>query len=139
MWWAHSQKGQPPDNWHPLNIHATTVAEKAACFASAFGSADCAAAAGMLHDLGKASPAFQAYLLHENGIDNAWTQANYQGRSEHAWVGACITDQRMTRPHFPLGRPLAYVVDGHHAGLPDWQAADEGTASLRYHLSEKQP
>lgn len=41
----------------------------AGTFAKEFNSADWAYTAGILHDLGKAHPDFQAYLLRENGIN----------------------------------------------------------------------
>lgn len=60
MIWAHSIKDSPPDQWQPLDQHLHNVSERAAKFAAPFLSADWAALAGLLHDIGKASDALQA-------------------------------------------------------------------------------
>ncbi len=52
---------------HELNDHLTGVASIAAGFASEFGNADWAMAAGMLHDLGKYNPRWQDYIRKSNG------------------------------------------------------------------------
>lgn len=52
---------------HDLNEHLNGVATIAAGFASEFGNADWAMAAGMLHDLGKFNPRWQEYLRMSNG------------------------------------------------------------------------
>lgn len=52
---------------HDLNEHLIGVATIAAGFASEFGNADWAMAAGMLHDLGKFNPRWQEYLRKSNG------------------------------------------------------------------------
>ena len=52
---------------HDLNEHLNGVATIAAGFASEFGNADWAMAAGMLHDLGKFNPRWQEYLRKSNG------------------------------------------------------------------------
>ncbi|MEE9905231.1 MAG: CRISPR-associated endonuclease Cas3'' [Chlorobium sp.] len=52
---------------HELNEHLIGVATIAAGFASEFGNADWAMAAGMLHDLGKFNPRWQEYLRMSNG------------------------------------------------------------------------
>jgi CRISPR-associated endonuclease/helicase Cas3 len=108
-------------------------------YAAPFQSSEWAAAAGILHDIGKASDSFQAYLRWENGLCDEWTKKNYQGRSEHAWAGACHAEKRLSKSRLPLGRPLAYALDGHHGGLADWHTADAGQTALKYHLSEKTP
>lgn len=57
MFYAHS--GEP---WEPLADHLHDVAERAASFASAFGAAEEARLAGLLHDLGKYSELFSLRL-----------------------------------------------------------------------------
>ena len=60
MVYAHSPNndGRP----HDLVEHLTCVAKMAAEFAGKFGAADFGYWAGLWHDLGKFSPAFQDYL-----------------------------------------------------------------------------
>ena len=57
--YAHSREGKPPEEWQKLEDHLHAVAEKARDFASVFHSGDWAWNAGWLHDLGKATNAFQ--------------------------------------------------------------------------------
>ena len=117
--YAHSKKGVPCEQWQTLRAHAEAVAELAAGFAEPFRSSEAARLVGKVHDAGKSHPAFQAYLRG-------------QGPGHpHAADGAKWLDT-----HIPaLGRLLAYMVDGHHAGLPD----GEGDAtSLTSHLCKAQ-
>lgn len=84
----------------PLDIHLRNVAEKAAAFAAAFGGADEARVAGLIHDLGKFRDEFQSYIRKERGggMD-----------THHAIYGAALA--------FKKGWPCAFAVAGHHAGL----------------------
>ncbi|MGB0132093.1 CRISPR-associated endonuclease Cas3'' [Chlorobium sp.] len=52
---------------HELNDHLAAVASIATGFASEFGNADWAMAAGLLHDLGKYNPRWQDYIRKSNG------------------------------------------------------------------------
>ncbi len=92
--------------------HLEGTARLAGQFAAAFDAQQTAELAGMLHDIGKYSDAFQKRLLN-GGIkvdhSTAGAQAAYQRKNFYA----------------------AFAIAGHHAGLPDGgnrnDSADEGT------------
>ena len=60
---AHSLP-EPHDRseWEPLADHLRAVGDMAASFGEAFGAGPAARAAGLLHDIGKASAAYQRYI-----------------------------------------------------------------------------
>ena len=127
--YAHSKENAQQDQWHPLEAHLRDTAEKAHEFAESWGTGDWAWNAGWLHDLGKADSIFQGYLRRENGLDDAGYDS---GRVNHSSAGAACAEDRLKL----VGRVLAYLVAGHHAGLPDWYPADTGNAALQIRLGE---
>jgi CRISPR-associated endonuclease/helicase Cas3 len=66
-YFAHSGRNSDKSDWQHLNDHAICVARLAADFASAFGLGRGAYLAGLLHDLGKYTRAFQNRLSGDNG------------------------------------------------------------------------
>lgn len=128
--YAHSKKGEPPVNWQPLEEHSGNVAKWAAIFAETFCSQDWAYNVGLLHDLGKADSSFQGYLIRENGLDDFDYDS---GRVNHSSAGAAFAEEKLG-PF--VGRVLAYIAAGHHAGLPDWYPAETGNAALSIRLKE---
>jgi CRISPR-associated endonuclease/helicase Cas3 len=102
---AHSLPGVPDETkWEPLDEHLRAVGARAGTFAAAFGLTKWGEAAGVLHDIGKNSDAFQAYI---------------RGRSaspDHSTAGA-IEARKSYGPQ--AGRILAFTIAGHHAGLSD--------------------
>lgn len=96
-WLAHLQES---GQGQTVEEHLQGTAARAAKFAAAFNAEAWGAAAGMLHDIGKCSEAFQKRL---NGAPD---------RVDHATAGAQEAQK--------MGcLPLAFVVAGHHGGLPD--------------------
>ncbi|MGR9107381.1 MAG: CRISPR-associated helicase Cas3' [Gammaproteobacteria bacterium] len=101
---------------HDLCDHLMKVAQLAAYFAKEIGE-DWAELAGRWHDLGKYRPAFQAYIQKESGYDpDAHVSGEYSRKTAHASTGAVYASQQG-----PWGRVLAYLIAGHHAGLPDYE------------------
>lgn len=86
--------------------HATQVANLAGKFASEFGDVEQAKILGLLHDIGKCSPAGQ---LRMHALTNE--------RVEHASAGAELLGN--SRNNNPYGYLLSYCIAGHHTGLPD--------------------
>ncbi len=115
---------------HSLEDHLRGVAALAESFAAAFDSGDWAKLAGLWHDLGKYRPAFQRYIRGASGYDAHIETA--PGRVDHSTAGAMYAIQRMNG----LGRILAYLIAGHHAGLPDWQSAEAPASSLARRLQQ---
>ena len=90
----------------PFNEHAVNVASLASEFAKEFRGSDQAYALGLLHDIGKCSPAGQRRI---RGIS--------PDKVEHAAAGAEVLGSNIKEN--PFGYLLAYCIAGHHAGLPD--------------------
>ena len=112
---AHTLPGQPEETWQPLETHLRGVADLAAAFADAFGSRDWGYVAGLWHDLGKYSPAFQEYL-RKSGSEAHEGEA--LGKVDHSTAGA-----QHAVVHLPvLGHLLAFALAGHHSGLLDSQS-----------------
>ncbi len=120
--YAHSLPGRPPEAWQPLEEHLENVARLARSFAEPFGAGDWAHLAGLWHDLGKFSEAFQRYLRrHPEGdyhADELGLDGDRDGpgrRTDHTTAGA----QHAVNALPVLGHLLAYPIAGHHAGLLD--------------------
>lgn len=114
---AHALEGQPIGEWEPLSDHLAAVSLQAAAFAAVFGWAEAGRAAGMLHDIGKCSAAFQAYISTPKN-----EAAGGRRGPDHSTAGA-----RAATELYPglLGRLLAFAIAGHHAGLADAKELDQ--------------
>src|SRR5260221_3659438 len=106
--WAHSpnETGQP----EPLIEHLELVAALCEQFAGRFGAGSWGRTAGLLHDTGKFSREFQAYI---RGLTPGATV-------DHSTAGAQYVHQHLGQ----VGKLLAYVIAGHHGGLLDYHGTD---------------
>lgn len=127
--YAHSKANTPQNQWHPLEEHLRSTADNACHFAEAWNSGAWAYNAGLLHDLGKSDSRFQGYLLRCNELDDSDYDS---GRVNHSSAGASCAEDGIK----PFGRILAYLVAGHHAGLPDWHSSESANAALSIRLEE---
>jgi len=100
--YAHSIEGKPEQEWETLEAHSLRVADAARQRGDRFGAGDLAKALGLLHDLGKAKPDFQAKL---RGARN---------NTAHSGEGARVLYERDD-----FSRVLAVIVAGHHGRLLD--------------------
>lgn len=114
---AHTAVSGDSIRLHGLLDHLTGTAQLAREFADKFGAGEWAELAGLWHDLGKYSEAFQRYLA--TSIADDPHVAETAGRVDHATAGA----QHAVRRIDVLGHLLAHVIAGHHTGLLDSIAA----------------
>lgn len=127
VFYAHSLEGRPPEEWQRLEVHLAQVAEMASGYASVFDSADWAKVVGVLHDLGKANRAFQEYLKKAQGLDaSEYDSGDGSRHPNHSGVGAILAHEKW--PHL-IGKTVAYIIAGHHAGIPDWFGARDSLPS----------
>ncbi|MDF1586921.1 CRISPR-associated helicase Cas3' [Marinimicrococcus flavescens] len=103
-----------------MATHLTAVAARAAAFGQPFRAGKLAEAAGLLHDVGKVSARFQAYLRGQ------------AASTDHSTAGAQLAVQRYDRR---LGKLLAYAVAGHHSGLADGVSGENSCLSERLRKS----
>lgn len=112
-YYAHSGNNPDKSDWQLLPDHLKKVSCIAAENARYFGASMLAETAGLLHDIGKYTEAFAKRL--EGGK-----------RVDHATAGSKIAIKRWGR----LGKLLAYIIAGHHAGLANGIDAGENRSTL---------
>ncbi|MEE9319531.1 MAG: CRISPR-associated helicase Cas3' [Granulosicoccus sp.] len=115
---------------HWLEDHLLATAKLAGKFAEPFESSDWSECAGLWHDLGKYSADFQNYIKSVSGYDEDAHIEGGKGRVDHSAAGAihAVVNLGMS------GRIIAYLIAGHHAGLPDWYKLEGSTGGV---LSER--
>lgn len=130
---AHIKLGCGDDNWehHVLDEHLREVATLAAHFSTPFAPPAWAFRTGLWHDLGKYQPEFQQYIRSTSGFDAHIETA--PGKVKHAIAGAIHGVDSCG----PYGRLLAYLIAGHHAGLPDWHPDDAPGSALSQELRDE--
>lgn len=107
-YYAHSTDNPDKSDWQTLEDHLQGVAKLAEEFASVFGAGEWGYNAGLLHDVGKANAQFIKRL---EGSPKRVNHSTYGARQAQQLTGK-------------LGLLLAYVVAGHHGGLPDGGAQE---------------
>lgn len=110
-YYAHSGSPEDHSDWQPLREHLIAVGQGAADRARAACPEDqvltqTAAAAGLLHDLGKYQPEWQNYLEEV-------AHGRPAGMIPHAIYGAAWAVYQLQN------QAIAWAVAGHHAGLYD--------------------
>lgn len=140
-YYAHSLNNadgtsRPVVEWEPLYTgdgkgHLEKVAKLAGEFASKFGAEEWGYLAGLWHDLGKYSNAFQAFI--STGLGNDACAETLHGRVDHSTAGAQHARATLGQG---VGDLLAYVIAGHHAGLAD-AFSSAGQSGLRDRLKRQ--
>jgi CRISPR-associated endonuclease/helicase Cas3 len=132
QFYAHSTDSIETSDWQLLDTHLENVGKRAGRFADCFGGKDWAESIGKIHDLGKGSCSWQAYLRHVTGVVDEFIKY-YDGHPTHAFTGA----QLLYNLSKDTGKLLSYCIAGHHSGLPNW--SDVSKAALKDRLSQKYP
>ncbi|AGF80047.1 CRISPR-associated helicase, Cas3 family [Desulfocapsa sulfexigens DSM 10523] len=118
---------------HYLKEHLQGVSLYAGNFSKSFFNSDWGRAAGLLHDLGKGSSEFQEYIRKVTGFECDGYVRNVPGHGpNHSSHGAVWANENLQGP----GRVFAYLIAGHHAGLPDWQNEIGGGGCLSTRLTK---
>lgn len=129
---AHVRKNKD-GTWaapHLLLEHLDGTATLTATYAAKFNSEKWGKAAGLAHDAGKGRVVWQKYLQLKSGYDEEAHLEGKIGKIPHAIHGAKLIEELLGKG---FGRPLAYCIAGHHAGLPDWSSAEgAGRSSLQF-------
>lgn len=125
-YYAHSDptgRGPEEGGWQLLSEHLEETAKLARQFADAFGAGDWGYLAGLWHDAGKYSDEFQAML--KNSCD---AHIEQKSRVDHSTYGA---QRAISIWPGGEGKTLAYVLAGHHAGIPDGDSSGDSCLSKR--------
>lgn len=116
---------------HDIKDHLRGVAKIAKKFAAKFSCKDWLEAAALLHDMGKGSEAFQNKIKLSSGYDPEAHIKDGEGQAPHSTHGA-VWAYHKWGPH--IGKVLAYLIAGHHGGLPDWTHTIGIGGNLEYRL-----
>lgn len=106
-YYAHSGSSPDKSDWQTYEEHSSNVAAMAEAYARAFGAAELGYLAGLHHDDGKLTRAFQRRL---------------EGRAErvdHSTAGGSVIRRLIPRDTGIEGSLLAPLILGHHGGVPN--------------------
>ncbi|MGE3298404.1 MAG: CRISPR-associated helicase Cas3' [Porticoccaceae bacterium] len=133
---AHVRGGSDP--YQSLESHLLGVASLCAEFAAKLGMSAQGELIGLIHDLGKYSASFQAYLQSATGLLNQDEDEDYvdavslKGKIDHSTSGAQLIWQTLTNEG-PAGTLAAQIlslcVASHHSGLIDCLAMSAGQSA----------
>jgi len=129
---ARSVERDGRTDFQNLEEHLRGVAALCSDETARFGCRRIGELLGLWHDLGKYSDEFQSYLKASS--DPEATTEGLRGKVNHSSAGAIHAAQALPT----IGRLLAYVIAGHHRGLPDWNTEEHPAASLSARLKERQ-
>jgi CRISPR-associated endonuclease/helicase Cas3 len=119
IFYAHSVPDRDKRQWQPLAEHLRSVAEEAGARGAKFGARNAAAFAGLMHDLGKYSLAFQRRL------EGAGEKVDHStAGAQQVVLAAADRDSKI------IAKAIAHAIAGHHAGLPD-TIGDEASLNTR--------
>lgn len=107
MFYAHSTDNVSRLDWEPLSDHLDSVATLAQTYGSPLGLGNLCKVAGLFHDIGKYSQAFQRRLTGASE------------RVDHSTAGAALVGMLADKRDAVFSELIAYAIAGHHAGLPD--------------------
>lgn len=133
--YAHTDPENPeklPEHggrWHLLKDHLEGTAKLSQKFAAAFGAGDWGYLAGLWHDSGKYSLEFQKRLRSSSDA-----HIEQHDRVDHSTYGAQMAASKWNTGE---GKTLAYIIAGHHGGLPEGQS--DGQSSLAKRIEKPLP
>ena len=129
---AHVIQNKDTGEWkkpHGLYEHLIDTATLAKQFANEIG-ADWAEITGRWHDLGKYRKRFQDYIRIQSGYEKENAHIENGTRAPHSTAGAIYSVETLGSG---FGHIIAYLIAGHHAGLPDWVG---GRGALSFRLKD---
>lgn len=141
---AHSLEGERQS----LKDHLTKVARLARDRTPMQSCRLFAEIAGLLHDLGKYSLAFQDYINKDINADADGEEETMRKGPDHSSAGAqflcdmlgrkaeSANDPEVRQLAELLARMVGHCIAGHHAGLLDGSTVEEGRASLDHRLKK---
>ncbi|MGB7323742.1 MAG: CRISPR-associated helicase Cas3' [Rubripirellula sp.] len=131
--YAHTLPGETNQKfWETISDHEQQVADRCRDFLTRIDP-ELAAWGDLLgrwHDIGKYSKSFQAYLNQAGAADDVHV-GEVTGQVDHSTAAAKLICDR--DPKF--GKLFAYILAGHHAGLPDWDVGS-GRSGLKSRLDK---
>ena len=122
-----------------LESHLLNVSQLAEEFAAKFGLSAHGALIGLLHDLGKYSAAFQAYIQSATGLLNQDEDeefvdaAGLKGKIDHSTSGAQFIWQELAQQGCLAriaGQVMALCIASHHSGLIDCLSQSVGNPTV---------
>ncbi|MFZ0391517.1 MAG: CRISPR-associated helicase Cas3' [Calditrichia bacterium] len=126
---AHVRKSKDYDmNYnHSLLEHLEKSARICKKFCTAIGLSKLGFIVGLTHDMGKASDAFQNRIRTIGGLD-----AHLEGKTpQHVDHSTAAAKYLLNKYGDAPGFILAYIVAGHHSGLPDGNGESDSVLARR--------